>query len=314
MLAAIGLLVPLPLEGRLGSAIGDLAHAPLFGGMSIAILLIWQRMRPLEANSPRWPRRQWFFRIAQVGLFVFTGGILVEFAQMLTGRKAALHDVIANGLGILAASMICIALLNRKYDPSRRWLTVGSLAIAVVLIGIAIRRPIAIIRDVIAVQTAYPTINAFESPWDLTRWHFDDSSVELVETNVTEGRRAMRWFIHDAKHPAITLLETVTDWSDAASLELDVTLAPDYPTKATLFVKVIDYGHADYHKDVCRKEFQLTPGQTQHLSISRDEIIHGPDQRELNLSQIKFVSLMCYQPGQNTWIDVDSLRVQRRNP
>lgn len=305
VLAAGALLIPVPLRGRIADAVSDLAHAPLFGGVTVSILLLWYRVRPLNGFG-----RDWLGRIALVALCVFIVGILVEMLQTLTGRTAALHDVVANGIGILAAASLCIGLLNHLHRPRHRALTVAMIALTVVLACVAMITPIRIIRDVWTVQSSFPVINSFESPMDIARWHFDDCSARRVQSNVTDGQYAMRWLIQDAEHPAITLIETVADWSNASSLELDVTLDPNYSGVATIFVKVIDHAHVDYHHDVCRKKFLIEPGQTQHLSVSREEMVNGPETRKLDMTRIKFVSLTCYRPGQRTWIDVDAIRVE----
>jgi len=307
VLAAAALLTPIPLRGRVTEAVSDLAHAPLFGGFTVSILLLWHRIRPLQTFG-----RDWLGRIALVGLCVFIAGILVEFVQTLTGRKAAVHDVVANGIGILAAASLGIGLLNHLHRPRHRALTVGMISLTVVLACVAMIAPLAIIRDVWMIQRSFPSINSFESPMDLRRWHLDDCSAQRVRSNVTDGQYAMRWFIQDAEHPAITLVETVSDWSDVASLELDVTLAPDYSGLATVIVKVIDFDHMDYHHDVCRKEFQIEPGRTRHLSVNRQEMIEGPDARKLDLSRVKLISLMCDRPREDTWIDVDDIRVEMK--
>ena len=301
----LGLLIPIPFHGREAAAIGDLAHAPLFGSVTLAVLFLWHRVSPLHSFG-----RQWLGRIALVALCVFIAGILAEFGQMLTGRSPARHDVVANGMGVIAAVLICIALLNRKYQRHGPALTRLTFLSAIIVVATAWSIPMRILYDVVSVQTSFPLISSFESSLEPTRWYLDDSSISFVDEHVTDGERAMRWMVEDAEHPAVTLLELPQDWSNAQTFELDVTLSPEFQGEATLFIKVMDQDHADYHEDVCRKEFRLLPGQSRHLTIDRNEMIHGPDTRELDLSRIKFVSLMCYRPGQSTWIDVDFMRVQ----
>lgn len=306
-LAALLLLIPLPFEGREASAIGDLAHTPLFGIITIAVLFLWHRVQPLHSFG-----RQWLGRIVLVSLCVFILGILVELAQILTGRSAARHDVIANGMGVFASTLICVALLNRKYRRYGRVLTWTTFVSAVVVVAAAWSVPMQLLYDVVSVQTGFPMISSFESSWEPTRWYVDDSSISFVDEHVTEGERAMRWTIDDKEHPAVTLLELPGDWSNVQSFELDVTLSSEFEGDATLFVKVMDQHHADYHEDVCRKEFILAPGQSRHLKIDREEILNGPDTRQLDLSGVKYVSLMCYRPRQSTWIDVDFMQVRLR--
>lgn len=302
--AALLLLVPLPLKSRFGSAAGDLAHAPMFGGITVAILLLWHRFRPLDSFG-----RRWLTRILAVVIGVFFLGILVELAQKWTGRTAAWHDVVANGLGIVASGLGCFAIVHHRYLPHRRVVTAIGVIAAVFALATAVARPISIVWDVVSVQAQYPMITSFESGWEPTKWYFDDSSATFVHEHTTDGELAMRWRIENAQTPAATLMELPSDWSDAQSLQLDVVLDPDFAGRATLFVKVMDHDHADYHEDVFRKEFQLTPGRSQRLTITRQEMIDGPDTRKLDLSQIKYVGLMCLRPEQSTWIDVDQIRV-----
>jgi hypothetical protein len=50
---------------------------------------------------------------------VFAAGVGIEFAQAFTGRKASLHDIIANGLG--AAAAIAWALGASRQASLRGW-------------------------------------------------------------------------------------------------------------------------------------------------------------------------------------------------
>lgn len=299
------MLIPLPIQGRAGSAISDIAHAPLFGCITLAVLFLWHRMQPLDSFGLAWMGRMFV-----VGTLVFLLGILIEFAQMMTGRDAAVHDVVANGLGILASLLLCFAWLDVRYQKNRRFLSVIALGFAVLMIGIALAAPVRIGLDVLAGQRSFPLIASFEREMELTRWYFDDCRGELTIENVTHGQRAMRIFLDRAPHPAATLIETVTDWSAVQSLELDVILASSYPVPIEVILKVIDQEHLNYDTDVARKTFQLKPGEPTHLVLHREEMIHGPDTRTLDLSRIKFVSILVVAPKMATFIDIDYLVVR----
>jgi hypothetical protein len=306
VIAAGMLLVPLPFKSRMGAAVGDIAHAPLFGGITIAILFLWQKFSRLDALG-----RDWIGRMVLVGLSVFILGVLFEFAQNMTGRSASMHDAITNGLGIIAAVALCFAALNAREHSDRRWLSLTASAIAMVMIGLALARPVRIITDIIAAKQSFPLINSFEREMELTRWYFDDCRGQRTDQHATDGKYAMRIMLDRAPHPAATLIETVPDWSDVQSLELDVTLARSYPQPLQVILKVIDKHHANYDTDTARKTFTLQPGKTTHMVIDREEMITGPDTRELDMQSIKLISLLAIAPKTATFMDIDHVLVTK---
>ncbi|MCM2372214.1 VanZ family protein [Aporhodopirellula aestuarii] len=300
------LLVPLPFEGRAGAVLGDVAHAPLFGSITIATLFLWHRLRPLDSFG-----REWYGRMALVAVCVFLGGILMEFAQTMTGRTAALHDAIANGLGVIAAVAICFALLNLRYHSQRRWVSVIATGVAMSMVGVAMARPVQVGMDIVAAHQAFPMLGSFESEMELTRWYFDDCLAERTDEHTTDGNHSLRILVRRSEHPAATLIETVPDWSDVKTLELDVTLAGSYPTSLEMVLKVMDEDRADYHADTSRKSFALEPGKTTHLVMSREEILTGPDTRNLDLTRIQMVSLQLISPQTSSFVDIDRIVVTR---
>ncbi|MBB3207805.1 hypothetical protein FHS27_003632 [Rhodopirellula rubra] len=307
LLAAVGmLLVPIPFRGRIWAALGDVAHGPLFAAISIVVLFLWHRVNPLDSFG-----REWMGRMALVAVCVFLAGVLAEFAQMMTGRSAAMHDAVANGLGVISGVAICFAVLNARYHEDRRWISVTATAIAMVMIGIALARPVALLMDIADVRLSYPLMGSFEGDMELTRWYFDDCRCTRTDQNVTHGRSALRILVERAPSPAATLVELVPDWSDVKSLELDVTLARSYPVPLEVILKVVDGDHRNWDTDTSRKTFRLQPGKTSHLVMNRDEIIGGPDGRVLDLAHVKFVSLLMVAPEMATFVDVDRVQVTR---
>jgi len=300
------MLIPIPFKGRAAAAISDLAHAPLFACVTIALLFFWYRWQPLDQFD-----RDWTKRFVLVGVWVFLVGVAIEFAQMVTGRSAAIHDAIANGLGIMAAIAVSFALLNWRYRGDQGWLSVLAVGVAIVTFGSALVMPVRIGLDILAVQRAFPLIASFESKMELTRWYFDHCHGESTDQNVTHRDHAMRILVERAPHPAATLIETVSDWSDVATLELDVTLAQSYPAEMEMIVKLIDEDHANYDTDTAQKTFRLKPGETTHLVFTREEMVNGPEQRPLDMTRIKLVSLLMNTPKVESYVDIDHVRVTK---
>ncbi|EMI55764.1 VanZ family protein [Rhodopirellula sallentina] len=307
LLAAVGmLLVPIPFHGRIWAALGDVAHGPLFAVLTIGVLFLWHRFDPLDSFG-----REWVGRMALVAVCVFLAGVIVEFAQIMTGRSAAMHDAVANGLGVIAGVALYFAALNARYHADRRWVSLTAAGVAMIMIGMALARPVSLLLDIVDVQRSFPLLGSFEREMELTRWYFDDCRCTRTDQNVTDGKHALRILAERAPYPAATLYETVTDWSNVQTLELDVTLSHSYPKPLEFVVKVVDSEHRDWESDTSRKIFRIEPGKTSHLVLNREEIVDGPDERSLDLSHIKFVSLAMVAPEVATFVDVDRVLVTK---
>lgn len=341
--ALVGLLVPMPVSGRMAGSIGNMAHAPLFAGLTMLTLVLLQTMRPQRFGSSTWIKR-----LLLVAATLFVAGILVEMLQGMIGRSASVHDAIANGLGILAASAWFVA---GGLSPSvgRRSLQL----LGAIFIGLTWWGPIEIIRDCLKVESDFPRIASFETPIEITRWHFNRGRRGRTTSNVTDGEFALRWSPKDAPHPAMTLLEVASDWSDVETLELDIVLiakkgaadasqavssdpvasdassedsakdepatsAPAISNPATpsattpdrtweVIVKVIDEDHEDYHHDVAKHYVTLRSGEPQHVIFPRQSMIDGPKDRKLDMTRIKMVSLLISEPGPGIELNVDHL-------
>ncbi|CAD77631.1 conserved hypothetical protein [Rhodopirellula baltica SH 1] len=343
LVALVGLLVPMPVSGRMAGSIGNMVHAPLFAGLTMLTLVLLQIMRPQPFGSSVWIKRLLF-----IAATLFVAGILVELLQGTIGRSASVHDAIANGLGILAASAWFVAS-GMSSSVGRRSLQL----LGAIFIGLTWWGPLEIIRDCLKVESDFPRIASFETPVEITRWHFNRGRRGRTTSNVTDGEFALRWSPKDAPHPAMTLLEVASDWSDVETLELDIVLitkvtatdadqqvasdpvasgpvasgpvgddpAPSDPIAADpatsspaapdrtweVIVKVIDEGHEDYHDDVAKHYVTLRSGEPQHVIFPRQSMIDGPKHRQLDMTRIKMVSLLISEPGPGVELNVDHL-------
>lgn len=294
------LIVPLPFEQRSGAALGDLAHAPLFASLAYGVLRVWNRLRPASTNIVR--------RIViVVGMLILFGGAM-EIVQGYMGRSPAWHDAIANSIGALAGALWFFGgALGRAGHAAGRW--IGRFA-AVALIAVASWGPALTLIDVGRVRLQFPMLASFESPMEMTRWHFGNCSGEMSTVHVTSGDHGMRLTFQPTDHPAATLLDVHGDWSDITAIELDVSVDESVSEQVEFVLKVIDDHHADYHGDVFRKTFWLDAGQAYSLSATREEIVAGPRTRDLDLSAVKHVSVQILKPTGEVVLYLDALRVQ----
>ncbi|NND99930.1 MAG: hypothetical protein HKN47_21635 [Pirellulaceae bacterium] len=315
--AVVLLLMPVPYQGRIAVAIGDLVHAPLFGSLALSILILWQRYR----QGPK-TVAQLIRRCVWVAVCVIVFGAAMEVVQRLFGRTGNLHDAVANSLGVIAATLLYVSFSLRRLGMTRsvsqpsgsaadyRLTRLVLPVISLFLIGLACWRPFVMLRDAVAVYQGFPTLSSFGSAAELDRWYFRECRGELSEQNATDGRFAMEVHYQKSAGPSVTLVELNPDWSAMKTLEMDVTLNSDYPeSEAVFFVSVLDRHHADFDTDLWRRQWSLRPGQTEHLRITRDEIIAGPASRKMDLSKIRFVDLSLSRPVVATKVHIDAVKL-----
>ena len=301
-LVVAGLLTPIPFIGRIGTALGDLAHAPLFGGIALGIFCLLDRFRPLPGPGVSLAVRS---MLVLVGLFAF--GVAIELTQQFFGRSAAVHDAVANGLGILAATFWVWA---RSFPPDRWWSPRILLSSAGFLLAIAWWNPLMILRDVVRVHWDFPMLASFESREELKRWYLRECEARLSRQDATSGNHSMEVIFQPTSYPGTTLVEMQSDWSAMKTLELDVVLDPSYSGRSVRFMlKVIDKLHQNNHEDAFRGTWTLEVGQPQRIRVTREEVVRGPDDRELDLSKVEAVDLLLLEPGETTKVRFDRLKL-----
>ncbi len=311
LLAVIGLVMPVPFQGRVAVAAGDLAHAPLFGGIALILLWLLERFRPVAAL----PFREWVGRSVLVFLILFAFGAGMELVQNVMGRHAAFHDAVANGLGILAAILCFWAWQLSRRNAKSRWIPRSMFLAAGFLLAIAWWTPAVILWDVAKVRRDFPMLASFESEIELQRFFFRECRPRLTRRDATDQLYAMEITFAPTSYPAATLFEMQPDWSAAEKLELDVVLDESYSGESVEFmVKVVDSHHSDDHADTFRQSFRLKRGIPTHIEIDREELVNGPDTRPLDLSSIRYVDLLVLRPGETTKVRVDSLRLALQSP
>ncbi len=308
-----GLLVPIPFVSSVAGAVADLFHTPLFGGVTLVVFRALDRWMPLPAFG-----RADRIRCALVVSGLFGFGVMMEVVQGWAGRSATVHDAVANGLGTLAGLAWFIGRRFRVQGSTVRtagawWQSVLPWKfLSLVLLAIAWWNPALVIADFVSGRFRFPLLSSFETETELNRWHFDDCSATLTTVGVTEGARAMKLTFRPVPHPAATLLQVYPDWTGMRALEVDLVLDEGYPGEAVDFVlKVIDQDHVNYDSDTFRYPVRLSPGQPVHVRVGLDQVKQGPESRELDLSRIRFVSVLVLDPTVPATVRIDALRLIR---
>lgn len=296
------LLMPIPYKGRVAVAMGDLVHTPLFASITLIVLSVLHRLRPIAVFGGTLITR---FAIVFIVLACFGAGM--EVAQETMGRTGSLHDALANCYGIVVGILVFGWWVLRRADTAKtaRWCL---LVIAAATFVLGWLGPIAMLRDVAAVYRDFPLLASFESDVELQRWYFNNCTGEITTRGVTDGEAALEVSFTNQQHASVTAIEMQRDWTSMADLQFDVVLDAAYPENGNLIVKVIDRVHIS-DADMYVQKVSLVPGQATHFRITRDEIVNGPDDREIDLSQIRYFELILDSPVTATKLRVDHVRL-----
>ncbi len=261
-LTVAGLLMPIPYKGRAADAIGDLVHAPLFGGFTLGLLGLLESIRPLRRRcSP-------LIRVGMVVAAMLAFGIGTELLQARFGRTASMHDFVADALGTFAATLVYLAWRLRQRRSKWRLAWRASLLAAGFLLAIAWWRPFTVLRDTAAMYRNFPLLASFESPIEIGRFGFFASEARLTREDATDGMYAME-VTFQATAPATasawaTMFEMKRDWSEMKTLEFAITLDESHPRpEAGIKLKIVDTSRHEDDEDAFRGTWTLKPGQTQ---------------------------------------------------
>ncbi|QDT09086.1 hypothetical protein [Planctomycetes bacterium K23_9] len=315
---AIGLLLmPVPAGGRFYSSLGDLFHTPLFFGLTIITLLLLEKVKPAGQNRRRVLSRCWI-----LGLSLFVFGVGMELVQHFAGRTAAIHDAVANGMGVLIGASTFLLIKRDVVWPGnrhvKRWF-VGAVLAALV---VAWSGPIVMLIDHQKMRSEFPMLSSFDSKAEISRWYFRESSAKLTESGATDGSYAMLvTFPQDQS--SVTLVEMNADWTDVESLQMDLLFPgrPDgqqaidgqEPEELMVLLSVVDRHHKNYVTDLFEKPWTLRRGKVEHITITRDEILSGPRDREMDLSQIRYVTVGLKDRAAPVEIIIDAVRLTLRD-
>jgi hypothetical protein len=312
-IAVIGLLMPIPIAGRAAAAVGNLFHAPMFGSLVVIGLWAWNQFKSIPVGTFHY-KRQIIGRAFVMVLMMSVCGVLMEAMQALTSRSSSIHDALANLSGATAGAAIYVGYEFRSRSNGIRRYLVWSIAglIASLCLWWASKDAVATLVDVRRVTTRFPILSSFETDSEFRRWYFRESWRSPGDIGVTHGKRSMRVRYDVTDFPGPTLVEMYPDWTSMKALCLDVTVdknAADLVVR--LVVKVTDGAHDGTHEDTFHQTFELRRGESRSIQIDRDSLVAGPDTRELDLRDIRYLDLMLDRPSTPTVVFFDHVCVVR---
>lgn len=291
---ALMLLCPVPFrtEGRLFSAVENLAHFPLFFALTWAL----EELLPARWRGGwhRWP----------AALVVLLAG-LFEAGQWFTGRDPGLADAsmaIAGGWAAIAWRIRC--------ETIRRSAALLAYGFALVLAVAALTPATRVLVDRAQARLAFPLLSSFETRLEIGRWWSHGVRLSRVTQQATEGRHALRIAVGRSRvtYPGIFLSDLPRDWGGYREICFDIFLAAGAPR--TLWVRADD--RADYppYDDRAQTAIVLTPGPNR-VALDMTTFLRTPHGRPLEFERIRRFGIFLDQHDGSETLFLDHVRLRR---
>src|SRR5688572_8100871 len=210
LLAAV-VFAPVPGDTRWIRTLHNSAHAPIFGCVSLLMLLV----------SRSHPRLQSLGLIGQYLLALaaaFTLGVFTELLQIPAGRDASVEDALHDTIGALAFLGLFAAIDTRvRSVPQNIPIRFAAAVVGVVALGFA-AAPVT--RAAIKYQQRderFPVLTDFSQRYD--RYFILQQSSEFSPVMMpspwarAKDESAMRVRMHDGPYPGMNFIEVLPDWS-----------------------------------------------------------------------------------------------------
>lgn len=273
-LPALALVAKFPPHPQILAVLNNAAHAPVFGALAVAWLLLLREVSPLG----EWHR----FAVAFLAT-VATGG-LIELIQPAIGRGAEWVDLLNDALGAITGLALAAAFISRRLPM----LLIALVAAAPVLWPVA--------EASIAYATRaweFPTVLGGDTRADrfFVRTHGVKWEPSMLPPQWSQAGDplSLRIQIVGGNWPGITHNEPQPDWSDYSKLMLDITNPESRPLRLTL--RVHDRLHDNRAGDRFNRTIILAAARRSVLVIPLLEIASAPEGRSLDLSRVAGVIL-----------------------
>jgi hypothetical protein len=300
LLAAV-VFVPVPGSQRWVGVLHDFGHAPIFGCIAVAILLLI-RTSSRMSSRPAWQRYLAAFLAA-----IFLGA-LTEIVQFVGGRDASWIDMRSDVLGA-AAFLALTAALDTSFGGLARSV---SLIAALVLLVWHSMPALAAMSAYQRRANAFPTLVQFADRRDLYFVQPVGATGSVRSLPVPwakdPGERALHVTFADAKWPGVDFFEPSPDWSDYRILVLDLVNPTDETLR--LVLRAHDAHHNKQYSDRFNERLQLAARSRNAIRIPLADIASAPRGRPMDLQQMADFHLFRVDESTATQMYVVEVRLE----
>jgi hypothetical protein len=284
-------------DSRIIDAILDYGHLPLFGFVSLVILLI--------LNYGKWPCTI-TKRYLQAGIITVFLAVLTECIQIyIPYRYFQLGDILNDTIG--AATFLCLtySFMNNLPVLTKtlgRWTAILLITLPTIpIFGAAI--------DTWNIERNFPALSSFESFLEMSRWTHKESMVRRSILHATDGGYSLKTDLLPGSYPGISMDYLANDWRGYESMSFDVFL--EGPSPLSITVRINDRAHNNEFTDRFNKGFQIFPGKN-HVSIKLDDVRTAAKGREIDMAQITNICIFAYRLKEPRTVYFDNFRLDDR--
>ncbi|MGB5106385.1 MAG: VanZ family protein [Candidatus Zixiibacteriota bacterium] len=298
--------INIPTQSRLWREVTNAGHAPLFGVLSIAMLVF--------ANSLMRRSTEPFHYYLAAGIVSSFLGALTEFIQYFTPRDASVLDMIYNELGITAFLLLAATFDSRmqKYPSFRNFAgrNVIRATALIILAGAFISfATIALAHAHRKVQ--FPVICDFDSYLDRNFVVGANARIEFVDPPISwagnKSPGAAKWSSDGKRLSAFTIQYPYPIWTGYQKFSLEIFSEAE--KELLVFLRINDVSHNFEFDDRYNKELTIAPGVNRFV-IPILEIEETPGGRQMDLTSIASIILFTSGGQEPHAIFVDNIRLE----
>ncbi len=298
--------INLPEQTRVWREFTNAGHAPLFGVVAIAILLLARVL--LRRDSE--PIRQYL--IAFVGATVL--GLLTELGQIIGPRDASLMDFVNDVIGALAFLGVA-ATFDRSFGE-QSWLRLPFKRSAIRLAFTALFLTAYIPFVILALahlhrRAQFPVIMDFESylDWQFVGWK--EAKFDIVTTppawSGNTSRRVGSLLLLPARSSNFDIEYPYPRWRGYQSFSFEVFSAAD--SVYEIGFRIDDSRHNLEDWDRYGRRLTIMPGLNRYV-IPLADVENAPAGRKMDMESIANIILFSSQLRQPLQLYLDNLRLE----
>ena len=279
---------------RLIKDLWNAGHLVLFGLISLVYF-----------HNPKNASRSLLFKSVITTFFCLLVGTAIEFLQQLFNREFSYNDIINDVIGGYLG--LCVLLITDSTKKNQTRIIASLLLIILALTGL--RNFEKHLLDEYRIRKNFPVLADFESTLEETRWEYRLVNVNYSTEHVQSGEYALKAEFLTGRYPTISLDQLIKNWTGYHFLNFSVYNPQSSILNYTLMV--FDDQHIKSGRrfnDRYNKKIQIQPGWN-HINLPINDIRQAPKHRQIQLSQIRGLSLFTDRLKQPVTIYIDSIQL-----
>ncbi|MDH5611238.1 MAG: hypothetical protein OEY66_02120 [Gammaproteobacteria bacterium] len=282
-------------------------HTLLFIPIAVFILLLLQ-----DASKVFWQNPfKLYMAACLISLLI---GIIIELIQLIMSRDASLIDVVRDLTGIIVGlglrASVDPELLTYRMKAGKKMATrIVMLSFFVFAVSMS---PLALISaSYLQREIAFPVIVDLTANWMQPFLRLNNAVIDLPESSeeirIDKEGQLTRVEFKRGIYPGVSIIETFPDWSAYRVLTIIVYSKLMQPFE--LILRIHDDQHNDDYSDRFNSELAINEG-VNYFHILLEDIEKAPLNREMNMTQIKGVTLFSALPADGLQFYVGAMRLE----